>query len=135
MDSLKISTGIVKLRILDEYGDERGIFQFNPNDVKAAERFLNIQSELEKIQSTFEEKANKAETADERIKVTNEFCEYFKGLIDTCFGDGSSKILFGDCNTLEMFTDFFDGITPYYQKASEKRLKEAKSKIQGKRGK
>lgn len=135
MDSLKISTGAVKLRILDDYGEERGIFKFNPNDVKAAERFLNIQSELEKKQASFEERANAAETADERIRLTNEFCEYFKGLIDTCFGEGSSKIIFGDYNTLEMFGDFFEGITPYYQKASDERMKKAKSKMQGKRGK
>ena len=38
MESLQIRTGSISLKVLDDLGNERGIFTFNPEDVKSAEQ-------------------------------------------------------------------------------------------------
>lgn len=130
MQSLKISTGVVSLQILDDDGNERGIFKFNPEDIKSARAVLDLQKELTSKNAEYEERAKACTTADEQVALMAEVCDYFRGAIDSVFGVGSSNILFGDANTLSMFEDFFTGITPYYQKASKARL--AKYKKSGK---
>lgn len=122
MESLQVRTGQISLRILDDAGEERGIFRFNPEDVESAKRVVELQSELEIKKSEFEQKAKFCSTTEEKVELLSETVSYFKNLVDQCFGEGSSKIVFGDANTLSMFYDFFEGIIPYYQKASEKRM-------------
>lgn len=122
MNTLRIRTGEIKLAILDDDGEQRGIFRFNPEDIHAAQKVMEIQKELPEKQKEFENKITSATETEEQVKLLNEFVEYFEGLIDTCFGEGSSKLLFGDYKTISMFSDFFDGIAPYYEKASKDRI-------------
>lgn len=122
MESLKIRTGQVNLQIEDDAGNVRGIFSFNPQDVEAAKRFVALQQEFNAKQAEFDEKAKLAETTEQQVNLLNEVVDYFRGLVDECFGEGSSDLLFGNAKTLSMFEDFFIGITPYYQKASEARI-------------
>ena len=121
MDSLQVRTGQVSLRILDDAGEERGIFKFNPEDIESAKRLLEMQEELTKVNETFAERNKECKTADERIALLSETVNYFRGLIDNCFGDGTSDLVFGNARTLSMFSDFIEGITPYYTEASAKR--------------
>lgn len=122
MQSLQVRTGEIRLQVLDDYGETRGVFSFNPNDVKSAQQFLDVQVEFEKKQAEFEKRVEGAETPEEQVVILNEIVDYFKGLVDTCFGEGSSAVLFGDACTLSMFEDFFVGITPYYEEASKQRM-------------
>ena len=122
MESLQVRTGQISLRILDDAGEERGIFRFNPEDVESARRVVALQKELDEKQREFELKSATCETSQGKVDMLSEVVSYFKGLVDQCFGEGSSKLVFGDANTLSMFYDFFEGIIPYYQKASEKRM-------------
>ena len=122
MESLQVRTGQISLRILDDSGEERGIFRFNPQDVEVAKRVLDLQGELEIKNKEFEEQVAKCETTEEKVNLLAEMVKYFKGLVHECFGAGTSEIVFGDANTLTMFYDFFEGITPYYEKASQQRM-------------
>lgn len=126
MDSLKINTGVVRLQILDTDGTERGIFSFNPTDVKSAEKLSNVKVDYLRKQEEFSKKIDECVTENDKYKCLVEIVDYFKNLVDECFGAGSSEILFGDACTLEMFNDFFEGITPYYRKASEERMNKYK---------
>ena len=121
MESLKIRTGQVNLQILDDDGNERGIFSFNPEDVASAKRFMEIQRELVDKQAEFESKVPECKDDESKVSLLNEIVEYFESTIDSCWGEGTSKILFGEAKTLSMFSDFFDGIAPYYAEASKKR--------------
>ena len=121
MDSLQVRTGQVSLRILDDEGAERGIFRFNPEDVESAKRVVDLQSVMQSKTDEFVERNKQCKTAEERIELLSETIKYFRGLIDDCFGEGTSDLVFGKAHTLSMFTDFIEGITPYYAKASEKR--------------
>ena len=122
MDSLKISTGRVRLQIVDEAGNQRGIFSFNPSDIESAKRVIEIQKDFEMKNAEFQKRINAAETLEEKITILDELVTYFEKVIDDCFGEGSSQVLFGDDKSVDMFYDFFDGITPYYEKASKERM-------------
>lgn len=122
MESLQVRTGQISLRILDDAGEERGIFKFNPEDVESAKMFLELQQELEEKTKDFDARAKECNTAESQVGLLSETVAYFKGLVDKCFGAGSSRIIFGDDNTLSMFNDFFEGIAPYYEKAGKKRM-------------
>lgn len=122
MESLKISTGQISLNIIGDDGEARGKFKFNPSDVESARAMLDIQKELATKQKEFEAATKECETEESKLNMLVDVVSYFKGLIDKCFGSGSSKILFGEANTLSMFFDFFEGITPYYEKASKQRI-------------
>lgn len=122
MESLQVRTGQISLRILDDDGEERGIFKFNPEDIESAKRLVQLQSEFQEKYSDFEKRSELCKTLEEKAEFLSGTVQYFKSLVDECFGEGSSKILFGDANTLSMFFDFFEGITPYYKKASSERM-------------
>ena len=122
MPSLQIRTGEIKLEVLDDRGETRGFFVFNPEDINTAKRLADIQKEFKVTQAEFEKRAETCETQQEQINLLDEVCDYYRGLIDNCFGEGSSDILFGKAKTLGMFEDFINGITPYYQEASKKRM-------------
>lgn len=122
MQSLQVRTGEIKLQILDDAGEERGIFKFNPTDITSAKKVFAFQNDLNAKQAEFEEKAKQCETPQEKIELLDSVCDYFNNLIDECFGAGSSELLFGGAKTLSMYDDFIQGIIPYYQKASEERV-------------
>jgi hypothetical protein len=122
MESLQVKTGQVSLRILDDAGNERGVFRFNPTDVQSATRLFELQSEFEQRQKELEEKEKQCVTPQEKGQFMVECIDYLRNGIDSVFGEGSSQLLFGNAHTLSMFYDFFHGITPYYQKASEQRM-------------
>lgn len=122
MDSLQVRTGQVSLRILDDAGMERGIFKFNPEDIESAKRVVAIQDELDAKGEEFEIKRANCKSQKEEVGLLEEIVDYFRGLVDNCFGEGTSNLVFGDAKSLTMFSDFFEGITPYYQEASKKRM-------------
>lgn len=129
MESLKIRTGEVRIRILDDRDEERGIFKFNPEDIETTRKFLNVQKEFEVKQKEFLDKSEMCTTPDEKIELLSEIVDYLKTTIDGCFGQGSSQILFGDSCSLTMFEDFFEGIAPYYEQASKARVEKYKNKL------
>jgi hypothetical protein len=122
MQSLQIKTGEIRLQILDDAGEERGIFKFNPTDLESAKKVIALQSELAAKQAEFEKRVANCETPEDKVNCMAEVCDYFEGIIDDCFGAGSSKLLFGDAKTLSMFDDFLTGIMPYYEQASKERV-------------
>ena len=122
MDSLQIRTGEISLKILDDAGNERGIFKFNPDDIQSAKRVMSLQEELALKQTDFEIRSQACETPEEKVDMLEEVVTYFRGVIDQCFGEGSSQVLFGDAKSISMFDDFLTGIMPYYEAASKKRM-------------
>ena len=129
MESLKIRTGEVRIRILDDRDEERGIFKFNPEDIETTKKFLNVQKEFEVKQKEFLDKSEMCTTPEDKIELLSEIVDCLKTTIDDCFGQGSSQILFGDNCSLTMFEDFFEGITPYYEQASKARVEKYKNKL------
>ena len=126
MQSLQVRTGQISLQILNDEGEVRGIFRFNPEDIESAKQVYRLQEELQMKEVEFEQQIKVAETPQEKLDVLDNIVAYFNNSIDSCFGTGSSEILFGGAKTLSMYDDFFTGIVPYYEKASKARVSKYK---------
>lgn len=126
MEQLKISTGKISVQILDDDGEARGVFKFNPEDIKSARKIADLIEEYKSKSVEYAERAKKIETAEDNVRLLDEVVDYFKSSLDGVYGVGTSNILFGNASTLEMFDDFFSGIRPFYEKASKQRKKKFK---------
>lgn len=126
MEDLIISTGQVSLNIKDDNGDSRGTFKFNPTDILVAKKIINLKNDFQVKEEEFKVKSELCDTAESKISFMEELVDYFRNEIDNIFGVGSSQILFGNARVLEMFGSFFEGITPYYRKESDKRMAQFK---------
>lgn len=134
MDILKINTGAISLKVVDENDNERGVFRFNPNDIGAANKFFELMQEINTKQLQFQQKEAQIKDDDTKSKLdlACEVIDYFKNKIDEIFGAGSSQLLFGDAKTIEMFSDFFNAIAPYYEKSSQERINKYTEKYNNK---
>lgn len=128
MEKLQIHTGQIRLEILDDSGESRGIFRFNPDDTAVARRIFSLSQTVDEKMAEYEAKAKDANDDKSNVELLDETISYFRGVIDEIYGSGSSDLLFGDAHSLSMFEDFFKGIMPYYTKASEERVKKYSKK-------
>lgn len=125
MESIKISTG-VKLAIND---DPERVIAFDPEDLNFVEDFYNLIEELEVKEKEFREKAELLENDKQVddygvprnmravINLAKESCEYLKDKIDQVFGVDTSQKAFGKSMSLDMFGQFFEGVSPYINNA------------------
>ena len=127
MEKLQIHTGQICLEVVDDHGESRGVFRFNPNDVAVAKKVFELQDTINAKFAEYEKLyAEAGDDSQRSIELLTETVDYFRGVIDEIFGAGSSQLLFGDARTFSMLEDFFAGITPYYTKASENRVQKYK---------
>jgi len=126
MESIRIDTGIIRLAIND---DETRVISFSPQDVCFAERFYSLLSAFEAKETEYRQKS--AEIANNvsvgafgipnstgpALALLHETNDFLRSKIDYVFGEGTSEKAFGSAITLDMFEQFFNGITPYVQKA------------------
>lgn len=131
MEELRIDTGGVKLKV---NGDPTRVIAFNPTDISFAERFYSLLSEFEEKEKEYQQKveALQKNTETDNLGIPKNFgpalvllretCGFLREKIDDVFGAGTSQAAFGDANTLDMFEQFFTGITPFVQKAREKQV-------------
>jgi hypothetical protein len=125
-DSIRIDTGVKRVAIND---DPNRIIEFNPKDVVFAERFYGLIGEFKSAEKDFVSRAEALDAvkeidelglpvnAGERIKLLREVCEWAREKIDQVFGEGTSQKAFGDAIGLDLFSQFFEGITPFIEGA------------------
>jgi hypothetical protein len=124
-DSITIVTGM--RHILINGGPE--FIEFNPSDISFAERFYALIADFNTKKAGYEERAdaidgNKTLDANglpanvpEGLALMREVCEYMRAEIDKLFGAGTSNKVFGSALSIDMFTQFFDGLMPFIQQA------------------
>lgn len=112
--SLVIASKTLKrVRIVDEEGNERGIISFDAEDILFIDRVMRLSLEYKDKIKEYSEQAEAVENDElAQTKIVIELCEYMKSSIDKVFGEGTSKIAFGDMNNFGMFGQFFEGIAP-----------------------
>ena len=149
-DSIRIDTGLKKILIND--GPE--FIEFNPNDVNFAERFYSLINDFEMKLEEYKARSKIIEenkildangipsNLNDLIALTRDACEFIRGKIDHIFGSGTSQKVFGNALNLDMFAQFFSGLTPFIQATRAEKLKkymkevnEANSSISKKRKK
>ena len=122
MESLRIDTGAVTLSINN---DENRTITFYPTDVHFAEAFFNLVRDFmqhrEDVSRQEEEIKESGGTAAERsakeVELLRETYAFMRERIDNCFGAGTSKIVFGNHDSLGAYASFFRGVEPYVRKA------------------
>ncbi len=131
MDSIQINNGLKRIAV---NGDENRVIEFNPEDIVFVEKFYGLIKEFEQKEVEFRQRAdeiNAVEGVDEygipvntaeNIKLVIDLCQYLRVQIDKVFGTGTSQKAFGDANTLNMFEQFFEGITPFIQGARSNKV-------------
>lgn len=132
MDSIRIETGLKRICVND---DPNRVICFNPHDLNFTERFYSLIRTFEEKQGEYQQRA--AELDDGRADVDEhgiprnvgaglaflrEVCEFLRGQIDYVFGPGTAQAAFEDAMTLEMFEQFFAGITPFVQTVRSEKL-------------
>lgn len=110
-------------------GDESRVIAFDPTDILFAERFYKAIADFEAKLADYQKRAQdlEAESGEDangiptnteaRIALLRDTCQFMRDKIDSVFGAGTSQTTFGDALSLDMFNQFFDGITPYFSKA------------------
>lgn len=125
MDSLKIDSGAVNLPIIRD-GEETGTISFNPYDLAWVEKFEDLrpsvekkleemsqeETDLDKVIETAEGQAL-IDTQRKRKELRREAFSYFYELIDSMFGEGTSKVAFGETMNVMAIYSFIDGVTGY----------------------
>ncbi|MDU7339020.1 MAG: hypothetical protein E7L17_13005 [Clostridium sp.] len=136
MQSLQINTGEISLCVND---DATRVISFNPTDISFVERFYGLLSEFEEKEKEYKHKAEELQNDTgvgafdipnnfgDALALLRETCEFLRTKIDNVFGKGTSDAAFGNANTLDMFSQFFAGITPFIQKAREKQIDKYKA--------
>ena len=143
MLKINIDKGVTRIPITRD-GEDVGVITFNANSIEFADGFYNLLKNFDGRMAEFEKKAVKLDSitkvdefgfptnTKEKLQLIKETCNYMREEIDKLFGKDTSNIVFGDSNTLDMFSQFFEGVIPYFEKSRS--LKIAKY-TQGKKSK
>lgn len=130
MESIRIDSGIKRVLIND--GPE--VLEFNPSDVLFVEKFYQVVNEFDEKLASFQARASvldEDKSTDEnglpanvaaRIAFLHEVCQFANGKIDFLFGEGTARKLFNGVESLDMIEQFFNGLTPFVQKAREAKV-------------
>jgi len=131
MDKLTID-GVKRIAIND---DSDRVIEFNPSDILFAERFYHIYQEFEQKQDEYLKRSEELDAqgndldehgmpanTGERLEFMKEVCGFVRGKIDHLFGEGASQKAFGDALSMDMIAQFFEGITPYVEKARTNKI-------------
>jgi len=131
MNNININTGEIRLTI---NGDESRVIVFHPNDLQFVDNLYSLLADFENKEKEYKEKEAELDkntdvnaygipvNLKDKLELMKEACEYTRGKIDYVFGEGTSQKVFGNMNTLDMFEQFFDGVTPYIQKVRDQKL-------------
>lgn len=131
MDSIQINTGEKRIAI---NGDSNNVIIFNPTDVMFAERFYRLIGSFQKKLTQYQGEARELEknvsqdeygiplNAPELLELTKSGCLFVRSEIDGLFGEGTSQKVFGDTLSMDAFTQFFDGMSPFFQVARSDKL-------------
>ena len=131
MDSIRIDSGVKRIAV---NSDETLVIEFNPEDIVFVEKFYGLIKQFEAKEAEFRQRAEEIganEGVDElgipvntveSIRLALELCDYLRGQIDAVFGAGTSQKAFGEARTLNMFEQFFEGITPFIQGARKEKM-------------
>jgi len=140
MDNIRIDTGVKRLMVND---DPTRVIEFNPEDVLFVERFYALVKTFQEKEIEFQNRIGELKAHEEKdeygipintpetLQLAIDVCNFLREQIDKVFGPGTSQAAFADTQSLDMFEQFFAGITPYIQATRSNKV----AKYQYKKGK
>ncbi len=133
MSNININTGEIRLTV---NGDENRVISFNPNDLQFIDNLYNLLADFENKEKEYKQRDTEIDKNTElnsygvpiklkdKIELTKEICNHMREKIDIVFGEDTSQKAFGNTNTLDMFEQFFEGVTPYIEKVRSTKINE-----------
>lgn len=130
---MKINTGIAVP--IERDGAEAGEFRFDPSDIALAERFYDLMEYFRARQDEYEKRLRALDAeqmldehgipsnARARLSLAREACLDVHKKIDEVFGAGVSDMAFGGTLSFDAIEQFFDGLMPYLDEASQARIR------------
>lgn len=128
LDSIQIDTGVKHVAITDKDGKVTGEISFNPEDALFRDRFFALGNEVETKVKEFNERAETLQDTEgktdleigkERNDLLIEYCDYLDEKIDGLFSDGTAETVFQGTKNFDAYTQFFTGITPFFNAVSD----------------
>lgn len=131
MDSIKIVSGQKRIAIND---DPERVIVFNPSDVVFAEKFYRLLGNFQQKLTDYEKRAESVDAVkdvddsgvpvnlEERIGLLREVCEYMGGQVDYLFGPGTAQKITDGVIDIDIYEQFFTGITPFIQRARQDKI-------------
>jgi hypothetical protein len=109
---------------IERDGQPVGELVFDPADVLFAEKFYKLLSDFEGKALDYQARASLIAPNDTGAKfaILRETCDYLRGEIDRVFGFGTSQMVFGNCYKVEVFSQFADGLMPYFADARAEKV-------------
>ena len=126
---LIIDTGIIRLAIERDGVATGESIELNPSDILFADKYYRLTERLKEKDVEFKKRAavldeHKEEDENgvplntrERIALTTDIVNEIRGELDTLFGEGTSVKAFGEVRSFDVLYQFFNGITPFIEKA------------------
>lgn len=114
--------------------DPQRTIEFDPEDLNFIDGFYELIGEFEAKEAEYSKRAEELQSDEQLdgygipknmkavITLAKEVCEYMKEKVDQVFGDGTSEKAFGKAMALDMFGQFFDGVTPYISSARDSKI-------------
>ena len=132
-NSVQIVTGEKHISI-EKDGAKVGEIVFDPDDILFAQKFYRLYANITGKQNEYQQKAEQVEKVDalddhgvpinaaDRFALLVEVCDYMRMQIDTLFGDGTCKMVFGETQKIELFVQFMNGMKKYIQPSRDKKI-------------
>jgi hypothetical protein len=108
--------------------DPARVIEFNPSDLIFVEKFYQLIAQFEEKLKEYQARAEQNEKITSldadglpinmaaRLTLLRDSCDYICDRIDSVFGKDTSLKVFGGARTLDMFSQFLDGISPFISK-------------------
>lgn len=98
--SITVDDGYQRVPINNKYGDEIGVFYFNPTDIGIIERYNQLADTFDAITEPLEAVHNRADgeegaTEEEQLKALEEAKERLYDAVDKLFGGNAAEAFFG----------------------------------------
>ena len=136
MSSIQLlNQDVIVLDILNGRGEKVDEFEFDPFDAEFAANFYDFLSELHKKDQLIKGKVQALTKQDKAansfglskanelyFKENLELVNFVRIQFDKVFGEGTCDRLFGKSKNAALYIDFIEQLTPYFDKAREKKL-------------
>ena len=130
-----LNQDVIVLDILNGRGEKVDEFEFDPFDAEFAANFYDFLSELHKKDQLIKGKVQALTKQDKTansfglskanelyFKENLELVNFVRIQFDKVFGEGTCDRLFGKSKNAALYIDFIEQLTPYFDKAREKKL-------------
>lgn len=97
---IQVDDGFQRVPITNKYGEEIGVFKFNPTDIGIIERYNKLADTFDRITEPLEAVQNAPESADgsmddRQVKALEEAKERLYAAVDELFGGNAAEAFFG----------------------------------------